>query len=927
MWMLSCILMLGIHITDSVVVIIISVVVIMVCHAAMLIWSVRVTYHHLRMSYADKLLKKLEEEEGFSCIQKIVRFIVRQNVRMFRRQAYVCLHPIHSWASLHGTRGDQAKPPIIMTTEHAIQQLDRPLVISDVDIRTVEPKVKSAKHAQRRFFLQVISTALEHILVDMKLDVFGTSLFEFVVRAGFTLHVVHHSQDPIENSKQTADDAETEELMEPEAVVVERASKKGDMLALLDSAIEKTVAEQMADAGASKDDIAGVYLEEQLRSKRAEQQAAAIPASVQLEEETMDQDELDEKAAQEMMVQEELLRKRLQHMVDQMFEPFNFKRGVSLEKMQLNLMELQRVPPYEMQVWLDLFESRWLMHKAQAGAQQFPGMTFTASGLMVPEEHKKPPAGDLIRVCEVVLVRILSESGRMIVKSTTMLDSLATHETHQYALPTVARTADEESQAAVLRLLKAELNLSDEHVRIMPIPEVFYDEEHDSPEFPGLPSVFRKQYAEARIETRDLSVLKSVGLPAETDFTKLHHNGRDTLFYSWWSEATCREKGVLPEVLHLSDIMKNFHKVNPIDGQWKKQDLQDLLTQHHVDTSKYGLDEAITLDGWVTQLSSGASFLMESFKNVQRNSAAQHAHEEEAAEGIANSEKPRKSVIKFHKTHAFMEGACFDVSVQTNESSFEGTDPLTLMNSKPEEVTENALLGAIEVKGEDESKTQKAAAHWAYLSLKYQDFQVGVRLNEVGHLVRSRNEKQMMDKRELQKREVELHAKNVLLEQDLEKQKKSFEEEMNRLLQDPAAHVAGHAANIQRSSQQFSKDVMDSMSPRDQSDLRGYASSSYRYGTDNRGTLQNGRYDHNHHHNVYEVGERDDGRSCTGVFDCLSIDEPDDRKENQRAQYRPVSGIPEEHRSNDMDIDSRLVAPTARPAAMPARSLYGRSQM
>merc|ERR1719389_446562 len=54
---------------------------------------------------------------------------------------------------------------------------------------------------------------------------------------------------------------------------------------------------------------------------------------------------------------------RLKDRVEMMFSPQPYRKGMPLERLQLMLLGLQRIPRDELTHWLDIFEETWAVEK------------------------------------------------------------------------------------------------------------------------------------------------------------------------------------------------------------------------------------------------------------------------------------------------------------------------------------------------------------------------------------------------------------------------------------------------------------------------------------------------------------------------------------------------------------------------------------
>jgi len=190
----------------------------------------------------------------------------------------------------------------------------------------------------------------------------------------------------------------------------------------------------------------------------------------------------------------------------------------------------------------------------------------------------------LVRVVDVVLLRICvtvgSETKYLIETSETYPDGRARMGTNQ--LPGNKKHPYENARQAAERLSKELLNMPDCGIEFDSDVDNI-EQSVESPSYPGVQTVYKKEVLTGRVTTKDKKVLDRIGV-AGAGFTMkdLHKYTRS---YAWYSEKECEDKKIKLKVP--KEDGKFSALVYPPIGL-EEEELNDFMTQNKVDVSKWG---------------------------------------------------------------------------------------------------------------------------------------------------------------------------------------------------------------------------------------------------------------------------------------------------------------------------------------------------
>lgn len=217
--------------------------------------------------------------------------------------------------------------------------------------------------------------------------------------------------------------------------------------------------------------------------------------------------------------------------------------------------------------------------------------------------HKK-----LVRVVDFVGLRI-SPSG---VKGTKFLIEWAEQfpdgrKREAFRLPGTKKEPHENTKKVAQRILSDFLGMGDCGVVFDFKSKEVFEEEMESPSYPGVRTVYRKEILEGQVGAGlDDATLKRIGLPGSNwDF---EDSKKNTKYMAWMSEGQCHKKQVK---LRVPEAMEEVSGLVQAPIGLNETDLLEYLKKCKVDVSRFGEKNTKTLKDISTELIKGESSLMQ----------------------------------------------------------------------------------------------------------------------------------------------------------------------------------------------------------------------------------------------------------------------------------------------------------------------------
>jgi len=226
-----------------------------------------------------------------------------------------------------------------------------------------------------------------------------------------------------------------------------------------------------------------------------------------------------------------------------------------------------------------------------------------ASRLMLDATKHK----SVVRVVDVVLLRILykGKDGKkfLIQSAETYPDGRVRTDLNQ--LPGTKKEPHENAMQTARRIVQERLNLVECRPKFDFTAREYFEEDEDSPSYPGVRTVYRKEIFEGIVTNTDPSFLKKIGASGGGDWTSQDSKGYQRTF-CWLTEKQCEEKKVkLTESPRAGDYSALVHAPVGIG----EEDLKNFLESNDVDVSKFGKGTNKTLKEFSDELVKGEAAL------------------------------------------------------------------------------------------------------------------------------------------------------------------------------------------------------------------------------------------------------------------------------------------------------------------------------
>jgi len=222
-------------------------------------------------------------------------------------------------------------------------------------------------------------------------------------------------------------------------------------------------------------------------------------------------------------------------------------------------------------------------------------------------EHKK-----LVRVADVVVLRLRSPGQpRLLIEVKEVLPDGRKRET--FRLPGTKKEPHENTRQTTERILQEMLGIAASSVKLDLARIERFEEEMESPSYPGVRTVYRKEIVEGVVSTVDKALLEKVGLPAFTEWSQADRQG-NTKFFNWMSDREAEAKKVKLKA-EASEAVSTLVRA-PIG--FNEEALRAHLKSLSVDPERFGKDGARTIKEFSAELIRGESALTQVGGKLQR---------------------------------------------------------------------------------------------------------------------------------------------------------------------------------------------------------------------------------------------------------------------------------------------------------------------
>jgi len=223
-----------------------------------------------------------------------------------------------------------------------------------------------------------------------------------------------------------------------------------------------------------------------------------------------------------------------------------------------------------------------------------------ASRLMLDaQQHKK-----LVRVVDIVVLKLRPADGsRLLVEFKEQFPDGRERETLR--LPGTKKEPHENARQTAERILKEMMTIDASMVSFDFSTVERQEEETDSPSFPGVTTVYRKELVECKVTTAEKDLQQKVGLPALSQWKATDPQG-NTKFFQWLTDTEAEAKKVKLQVKgsHISTLVRA-----PIGLD--EEALREYLVSCNIDIAKFGQDGTKSLKEFSSELIKGETRLLQ----------------------------------------------------------------------------------------------------------------------------------------------------------------------------------------------------------------------------------------------------------------------------------------------------------------------------
>jgi len=173
-----------------------------------------------------------------------------------------------------------------------------------------------------------------------------------------------------------------------------------------------------------------------------------------------------------------------------------------------------------------------------------------------------------------------------------------------FRLPGTKKEPHENARQTAERILREMLSMDPTMVQLDFSTVERQEEEKDSPSFPGVTTIYRRELVDCIVSTSDTKQLETVGLPEKREWSAKDPQG-NTKFFTWMTDQEANTKVNLKgKASQISTLVRA-----PIGLD--EEGLTDYLKSMNVDISKFGVNGAKSLKEFSTELVKGETRLLQ----------------------------------------------------------------------------------------------------------------------------------------------------------------------------------------------------------------------------------------------------------------------------------------------------------------------------
>jgi len=216
---------------------------------------------------------------------------------------------------------------------------------------------------------------------------------------------------------------------------------------------------------------------------------------------------------------------------------------------------------------------------------------------------------NVVRVVDVVLLRIVYGEGhnkKFLINTAQKYPDGRMRDDSQLA--GTKKLPYENGIQTAERLVKERMPYLDGNITFNFLVKECFEDDEDSPSYPGVRTVYRKEIYEGCVSNTDSAILAKIGLGGQGDgrFSQ-EDSAKYTRYFSWLSEKQCQDQNVkLKAPAEGSEVSA---LVMPPIG-YEEEELQAFLQNSNVDVSQFGKDGVKSLAEFSEELVKGESTLM-----------------------------------------------------------------------------------------------------------------------------------------------------------------------------------------------------------------------------------------------------------------------------------------------------------------------------
>jgi len=211
----------------------------------------------------------------------------------------------------------------------------------------------------------------------------------------------------------------------------------------------------------------------------------------------------------------------------------------------------------------------------------------------------------LVRVVEVVLVRIMNRKEEMLVETKILRRDGEQRDTRR--LPGTKKRPTESTKQTAERVLSEYLRMDPRLFQLSPATEK-HREEEESPAYPGFKTIYIKHFVDAQLMRANGS---RVTFSSREEGFIIEDLKGDCRYWRWTDSKECDRARILTRGTKTTTADVSEFMAPVVDAHWTTQLLKDKLEAYKINTDKFGKNSALPVEHLVDELNKGQCSLME----------------------------------------------------------------------------------------------------------------------------------------------------------------------------------------------------------------------------------------------------------------------------------------------------------------------------